>query len=182
LGQFFLHYASLAGIFGVSELILLVLVFNFGKRLVTPGGPIAFALGVSGGYFATWFVNSPQKAVRPLTTKWWGATFGFRLCAFACGMWLLGTFVFLDSYERSVEVVLGPIAVIFAAYYGFKHLVVGSVTPQKNVYADAADILPAEDKKKESTVENVAKDKYVATSVDRERSMDELIKRMKNGS
>lgn len=134
-----------------------------------------------------WFKKQAQtrgvaKRIAHAKAKWWGTDYGFRLTAFAAALWVFGTQIFVDSYDRSTGLVFGPVVVLFAAYYGYKHLVVGSKAHGPIDGALPEQALAGDSQHHESMPQEPAKpnEPPVTTSLDRERSMDELIKRMKS--
>ena len=154
------------------------MVFVFSQLRVMIRGPITVSLCVAGGLIASWLVDHPKFALKPLRSKWWGAAYGFRLATFAATLWLVGAFIWLDSYDRSVGLMLGPVVAIFAVYYGYKHLVVGSSTSNREQEALAIAGIPIEEKVP------AAKDQeqHVSNSADRAPSKEKTINRRTNGT
>ena len=122
-------------------------------------------------------VNSKRKsaAVAALRSRWWGATFGFRLTTALAVGWIVASWTFQESYDRNWNWIAGPAIGVWVAYWTLTSLVISKGSPL-NAPAQAQDI---KDETIPATTQAKPIDQPEETVADRARALDELIKRMK---
>jgi hypothetical protein len=122
-------------------------------------------------------VNSKLKsaAVATLRSRWWGATFGFRLTTAMAVGWIVASWTFQESYDRNWNWIAGPAIGLLVAYWTLTSLVI-SKDSSLNAPALAEDI---KDETIPATAQAKPIDRSEETPAGRARALDELIKRMK---
>ena len=77
---------------------------------------------------------------------------------------------------------LRPVVAIFAVYFGYKHLVVGTAQTEAGPKPPVVDDMPNEDKAATTANTTLTEtgERHAKSSADHEKAMDELIRRMKS--
>jgi hypothetical protein len=165
--------AGLAGVtrgtdiaLGFVGLLIAVATFKLGTWLKSrqPGPPVT-------------------QRVQSAKSAWWRADYGFRLSVFLGVVWAVGCYLWQDDYDRNLGLVFWPPIGLLLAYLGYRKFVVGSPAGQQN---RVEPVHPKEDSVSDTTVakqSNAASQRETLiasqTSKDRERSMNDLINKMK---
>lgn len=124
---------------------------------------------------------NPQKKTNiqnsTIKQRWWRADQNFRLAVLACALWIVGSFFTQDGYRIDYKIIFLPPLLLFVGYFGHQLFVVPP-THRANVSTQQPDDQPASTSSaplaKETNSYNVQK-----TPAERNRSMVELIERMK---
>ncbi|VTU36491.1 hypothetical protein [Variovorax sp. RA8] len=145
-----------------------------GRRANVVMHALLLAIGVVGFLLGHWLSKrSTARKVSAAKARWWQADYGFRLAVFLSASWISGSFLWQDSYERDYSVVLGPAVFLLAMYLAYRLFVAPRPEGEKR-YEEVADVEP------EEAEEVLPIEEPQTSSADRERAMDDLIKRMKD--
>lgn len=177
---------SVAWIVGVLIRMLLAAATNADRRV-----EISYYLLIVGAllfWAGHWFrkqaeTKTVEKRIASVKAKWWGADYGFRVSMFAAALWVVGSFVRDDIHDPTFWEAFGPAIGIVATYFGYKKLVVGSSPTDSVKKRSIPTSLEAEKSNAvlSHSASRVDDDTHQLTSQDRDRAMEELIKRMKSG-
>ncbi|WP_093129000.1 hypothetical protein [Variovorax sp. OK605] len=133
---------------------------------------LLLALGVIVFLIGSWLSKrSSERTVRAVKARWWQSDYGFRLAIFLSISWMVGSFLWQESYDRNYSVVLGPAIFLIAMYFAYK-LFVAPRPANGEGHEEILDSAPA------AVETDVAVQHLETSSVDRQRAMDDLIKRM----
>lgn len=176
---------SIAWIVGVLIRMLAASMDSYGRKMEIYYVMLVFGMLMfwAGHWFRTQSkTKGVAKRIASAKSKWWGSDYGFRLSAFAAAAWAAGTLIWLDHYDRTAELVLGPVVAIFAVYFGYKHLVVGTAQTEAGPKPPVVDDMPNEDKAATTANTTLTEtgERHAKSSADHEKAMDELIRRMKS--
>lgn len=176
---------------GLSAVIVLLAIRNFlaafsgrapSQNLLI--GAIGLILATIAYFIGTWLKNRPKltplvQQVRNVESAWWNADQGLRLAFFCSAVWVVGTFFWQESYDRELGIVLWPAISIIAIYFSYRKLVVApkkSTSPIASLKASSLPPKISEDSKLQLAEPDPSVN--LSTPRDRDRAMDELIRRM----
>lgn len=132
---------------------------------------LLLAIGLIGMLLGHWLSKrSTAKKVNAAKARWWQSDYGFRFAIFISVSWIVGSFLWQDSYGRNYSIVLGPGVFMLAMYFAHK-LFVAPRPLSEEWRGEAAD--------QEPEAISFAVEEVQTSPADRERAMDDLIKQMK---
>lgn len=143
-----------------------------GRRANVMVHALLLGVGFVGFMLGHWLSKrSTARKVSAAQAWWWQADHGLRLAVFLSASWIVGSFLWQDSYDRDYSLVLGPAGFLLAMYLAYR-LFVAPRSMSERWREEAADPEP------ETTEREAATEEPQTSSADRQRAMDDLIKRM----
>lgn len=134
---------------------------------------VLLAIGFAVLLLAHWLgKRSAARKVSAVKARWWQSDYGFRLAILISVSWIVGSFLWQDSYDRNYSIVLGPGVFMLAMYFAHKLFVAPRPLSEERREEAADQVL-------EAVETSFAVEEVQTSSADRERAMDDLIKQMK---
>ncbi|QRM19665.1 hypothetical protein GBK02_09755 [Dechloromonas sp. TW-R-39-2] len=88
-------------------------------------GVVSALLGWGLFQFGTWLKTQKSGVIaQRVANTWWGADQGFRLSIFIGILWVIGIYIWHDSYSRDLGIVFTPPIGLVIAYFAYRKFVV----------------------------------------------------------
>lgn len=160
------YYRSNQVAIGIAVLIVGILLFLIGSWLKKPRRKEAI-----------------RDHIRRAEVAWWKADYGFRFSVFIGFIWMVGSYFLQNKNYRDLEIVILPPIALIIVFAGYKKFVVSRPYLEadgaiENFISDSSKVKEVEENNLKENKEN---DGFIKARGERERDMDELIRRMKNG-
>ncbi len=141
-------------------------------------GLIGIAIAVTLYFLGKWLQTfSIAESLEKTKTVWWRADYKFRLVVFLNGAWILGALFFQEGYYYDWDFILYPPSILLVLYFGYTKLVVGDSFVDSNIIENSK-IQEVDAQKNDFAQSSPLNIELPQNGKDRERAMDELIRRM----